>query len=116
MHAAHICDASKYAITCSRYVCCCMTIVCVMSPALSICAVMHKITQAHCLQVQVGDVGQDAVDQRSLDIHPAHRLVVVDGQVSAQLSSVSDLPDGVFIGSLQDVPNSATSESLVSHC
>ena len=64
-------------------------------------------------QVSTGQVNQETTDQRILDGDPAYRLVVVDGQVSAQLSSLAGLPEGVFIGSLQDAPDHATADNLV---
>lgn len=83
---------------------------------------IDQATGMHCtspiqlfmLQVTVGEIDQEAADQRNLDTDPAHKLVVVDGQVSAQLSNMAGLPDGVFIGSLQDAPNQATADQLVS--
>ena len=66
-------------------------------------------------QVHTGQVSQEIADQQVLDKDPAHRLVVVDGAVSAQLSSAAQLPEGVFIGSLQDAFDQATVDSLVSH-
>ena len=64
-------------------------------------------------QVSTGQVNQETTDLRTLDEDPAYRLVVVDGQVSAQLSSLAGLPEGVFTGSLHDAPDQATADNLV---
>lgn len=75
----------------------------------------HPLIQTCVPQVNTGQVSQEIADQQVLDKDPAHRLVVVDGAVSAQLSSTAQLPEGVFIGSLQDASDQATVDSLVSH-
>ena len=75
----------------------------------------HLLFHTFISQVKTGEVSQDIADQRVLDKDPAHRLVIVDGAVSAQLSSTEQLRDGVFIGTLQDASDQATVDSLVRH-
>ena len=62
-----------------------------------------------------GDGAKEAVGQHPLDAATSSRLVVVDGVVSPELSSVSSMPDGVYIGGIENAPSQAVSQQLVSY-
>lgn len=54
----------------------------------------------------------EAVERHSLEAASASRLVLVNGILSAQLSSLSSLPDGTYVGNLTDAPEQAVSQNL----
>ncbi len=62
-----------------------------------------------------GDGAEEAVGQHPLDAATSSRLVIVDGVVSPELSSMSSMPDGVYIGGIENAPSQAVSQQLVSH-
>ena len=61
-----------------------------------------------------GDGAEEAVGQHPLDAATSSRIVIVDGVVSLDLSSVSSVPDGVYIGGIENAPSQAVSQQLVS--
>ena len=65
------------------------------------------------LQAVDGANPAEAVEQHSLEAASASRLVLVNGILSAQLSSLSSLPDGIYVGNLTDAPEQAVSQNLV---
>ncbi len=65
------------------------------------------------LQVASGHDGGHAVADHPLEA--AAQLVIVDGAPSAELSSLSGLPDGVYVGGIHNAPSQAVSQNLVSN-
>lgn len=60
------------------------------------------------MQIGRGQVDPSQIAQLSLGKDDnAVRLVLVDGRFSTELSSIGQLPDGVFIGSLENAPYKA---------
>jgi len=54
------------------------------------------------LSPTVPAVDRDTLDAVLIDDLDAHRIVLVNGRVSADLSDIGDLPDGVVVSSLSD--------------
>lgn len=52
--------------------------------------------------------------QHPLEAASTSRLVIVDGVPSAELSSLASMPDGVYVGGIQNAPAQAVSQHLVS--
>lgn len=58
-----------------------------------------------------GDAGE-AVNQHPLDAASSSQLVIVDGVISAELSSLSSIPDGVYVGGIHNAPAQPVSQHL----
>ena len=57
------------------------------------------------MQTSQGQISEDQVDQFRLQKEDnAVRLVIVDGRISDELSDIGALPEGVFVGRIQDAP------------
>lgn len=65
------------------------------------------------LQVANGNGAKDAVTQHPLLEASTSQLVIVDGIPSLQLSNLSGMPDGVYIGGLESAPSQVVSQQLV---
>lgn len=63
-------------------------------------------------QVASGDGAEEAVGQHPLDAATSSRLVIVDGVASPELSSLCSMPDGMYIGGIQNAPSQAVSQQL----
>ena len=66
------------------------------------------------VKVASGDGAEEAVGQHPLDAATSSRLVIVDGVASPELSSLCSMPDGMYIGGIQNAPSQAVSQQLVS--
>lgn len=79
------------------------------------CAGSKALNQA-AFWVKVADNGDagEAANQHPLDAASSSQLVIVDGVISADLSSLSSIPDGVYVGGIQHAPAQAVSQHLVS--
>ena len=66
------------------------------------------------LQVANGASAADAVSQHPLPEVSASQLVIVDGVPSLELSNLSSMPDGVYVGGIQNAPDQVVSHQLVS--
>lgn len=79
------------------------------------CAGSDTLNQA-AFRVKVADNGDagEAVNQHPLDAASSSQLVIVNGVISAELSSLASIPDGVYVGGIQHAPAQAVSQHLVS--
>ena len=66
------------------------------------------------LQVANSAGSESAVGQHALQAASASQLVIVDGIPCLQLSNLSDMPEGVYIGGIQNAPSQVISHQLVS--
>ena len=83
---------------------------------VGLCIVLDPIGHQAALWMKVANCGDtgEAVNQHPLDAASSSQLVIVNGVLSAELSSLSSIPDGVYVGGLQHAPAQAVSQHLVS--
>lgn len=82
------------------------------SQCFSLCIALHQA--ALYVKVASGNGAEEAVGQHPLDAATSSRLVIVDGVASPELSSLSSMPDGVYVGGIENAPSQAVSQQLVS--
>lgn len=68
----------------------------------------------YVLQIANGNGAEDAVRQHPLQEASASQLVIIDGVASLELSNLSSMPDGVYVGGIQNAPSQVVSHQLVS--
>lgn len=67
---------------------------------------------AESFEVANGDGAGEAVAHHSFEAASTSQLVIADGVYSAELSSMSSMPDGVYIGGIHNAPDQAVSHHL----
>ena len=65
-------------------------------------------------QIASGSNAEAAASQYPLQEAAASQLVIVDGLLSLELSSLSSMPDGVYVGGVKDAPSQIVAAQLVS--